>query len=363
MISEDVVKAPACLCHIYLRLPWAAEGIRSPRRLAPLIGSAQERAVPVAGVAARAGGRSRCGRTLAATFGLIVLSPAHAGALADCARAFDTGEVLDATATAESAFLSLDRAAFTAARLAMEGRVECSSEILSPTADARIERVEAIGAFLDDRAARVPQALAGLFSAEPGHQIPTSLLPDGHPVRTLIAPAMLLLRDDPGLAMPVPTSGWIEVDGTHALVAPTQRSAVLQQIDGQGAVVATHFRWPDEDGFGWVAPAAPSTAPVGSPDLAARSRGAATPWTHRAPVLGTTAASVVASGVLYAIAANRHREFENSGVMDPGATDAERAEYRAQLEGMQARTNPIAYGCFAAAGLGLALGVVTVVTW
>lgn len=297
---------------------------------------------------------------------LLAVDHALAAGLADCPRTFDTGEILDAATSAEGAFVTLDGAAFATARQTMEARLGCSAEILSPPADARIERVEALGAFLDERDALIPQALAGLFFAEPGHQIPTALLPDGHPVRALITPAMLLLRDDPGLTLPVPSSGWIEVDGAHALVAPTQRSAVLQQIDGQGAVVATHFRWPDEVGFDWVVPVAASTAPAVAETARLRPPTASHPptaWGHRAPLLGAAAASLIASGVLYAIAAQGYQEFDGSAVMGPDATDAERSTYRTQLEGMQATTNPVAYGCFAAAGVGLALGVVTVVTW
>lgn len=278
-----------------------------------------------------------------------------------CPRAFDTTEVLGAASLAESSFGASEAASFAASRHTMEKRLECLSEVVSPAAVARIERVEALGAFLDERNPQVPQALAGLFAAEPGHQIPTALLPDGHPIRMLISPAMLLLRDDPGVTLPVPSSGWIEVDGAHALVAPTQRSAVLQQIDGQGAVVATHLRWPDETGFDWVVPVAASTAPAVVQN--ARAPKTPTPWGHRAPLLGVTVASLLASGALYAVAAHGYGEFDAQTVMGPDASDAERAAYRSQLEGMQSRTNPVAYGCFAAAGVGLALGVVTVVTW
>ncbi len=292
---------------------------------------------------------------------ILLLFSTVARAAVDCPRQFDTTEVLDAASLAEGSFTAMQAAPFAAARHTMEKRLECLNEVISPSAVARIERVEALGAFLDQRDAQVPQALAGLFAAEPGHQIPIALLPDGHPIRALITPAMLLLREDPGVTLPVPPSGWLEVDGTHALVAPIQRIAVLQQIDGQGAVVATHLRWPDEPGFDWVVPVAASTAPAVAEK--GHTHGAPTSWGHRAPLLGVTLASLVTSGALYAVAAHGYGEFDAEKVMGPDATDSERAAYRTQLEGMQARTNPVAYGCFAAAGLGLAFGVVTVVAW
>lgn len=303
---------------------------------------------------------------------LALLAPQALAAPADCPRMFDSTEIVDAAGLAETAFMKLDTGAFTAARVNMEDRVRCSSELLSPAIDARIERVEALGAFLDGRTAQVSQALAGLFAAEPGHQIASSLLPDGHPIRTLIKPAMLLMRDDPGLELPVPSSGWIEVDGQHALKAPTQRAAVLQQIDGEGAVVATHFRWPDEVGFTWVVPVAASLKPVTAgkgpgrgPKLAvpALVKPAPSPWVHRAPLLGGAVASLATSGALFAMAAQEKGTFTDSPILGADATVDQRSAYRAELDAMKAKANGETYASWAAGGVGLALGVVAVITW
>lgn len=311
---------------------------------------------------------------------VLVATTAHATTAPDCPRAFDTSEITDAATLAETAFTKLDAAAFAADRHTMESRLRCTADILSPAADARIERVEALGAFLDGRNAQVPQALAGLFSAEPGHQIATSLLPDGHPIRALITPAMLLLKGDPGVTMPVPTSGWIEVDGEHALVAPTQRAAVLQQIDGQGKVVDTHFRWPSDTDFKWVVPVAASLKPVATAPTAvpvsvaavppshadtqaALTRPAPSPWVHRAPLLGAAVASLATSGVLFAMASHDYAVFDASAVLGPDATDQQRSDYRTQLEGMKAKANPETYASWAAGGVGVAFGVVAAVTW
>ncbi len=308
---------------------------------------------------------------------LLLVAHALAADPVVCARNYDTTEVIDAATSAESAFGRLDAKAVAAARGTMESRLTCLGEIVSPAAVARVERVEALSAFVDGRPEQVPLALAGLFSAEPGHQIPTALIPEGHPIRDLIAPAMLLLRDDPGAVLPVPTSGWIEVDGAHALLVPTQRAAVLQQIDGQGQVVATHFRWPDEVGYTWVVTVAASTAPAVASSKPAQKTlvtGRTTakappppsstgPWTHRAPLIGVAVASLAASAALYAVAADDYHAFDASPVQGADATAQERADYLAQLQAMQAKTNPLTYACWAAGGVGIALGVGTVVTW
>ncbi len=208
-----------------------------------------------------------------------------AHALADCPRMFDTGDILEAANSAESAFTKVDRAGFADSRAALEARTACASEVLSVNAQARIHRVETLGAFLDGRRERVPLALAGVFATEPGHQIPTALLPDGHPIRGQVAAAMLYLHDDLGAELPKPGSGWIEADGAHVLRAPSLRAAILQQLDGQGAVLATHYRWPDEAGFDWVVPVAGSS--VATANLSgARAKVEQPPpgeWGHRAP--------------------------------------------------------------------------------
>lgn len=288
-----------------------------------------------------------------------------AKALADCPRMFDTADILEAANAAESAFARADRPGFTEGRVALESRTGCASEVLSVNAQARIHRVEALGAFLDGRLDRVPLALAGVFATEPGHQIPGALLPDGHPIRGQVTAAMLYLPDDLGAELPKPGSGWIEADGAHALRAPSLRAAILQQLDGQGAVLATHYRWPDEAGFDWVVPVAGSSVATAnlSGERVAVARLPPGEWGHRAPWLVLSGASLITSGVLYALAADGRAEFDAQQALDGTVGEEERANYRAKLEGMATGTNGLSYGCYVAAGAGGAFGAVAAVTW
>lgn len=286
-------------------------------------------------------------------------------ALAECPRAFDNGDILEAANVVESAFTKVDGAGFKEGRTAVEARTACAAEVLSLNTEARVHRVAALGAFLDGRLDRVPLALAGMFAAEPGHQIPTALLPDGHPIRGQVAGAMLYLRDDLGAELPVPASGWIEADGAHVLRAPSLRAAILQQLDGQGAVLATHYRWPDEAGFDWVVPVA--GASVAAANLGSTTATVARPppgaWAHRAPWLVLSGASLITSGVLYALAADGRADFDAEPALDGSVGEEERASYRAKLEGMATGTNGLSYGCYVAAGAGVAFGAVAAVTW
>ena len=63
------------------------------------------------------------------------------------------------------------------------------------------------------------------------------------------------------------------------------------------------------------------------------------------------------------MASGEHAQFEAAPVLGSDATDDARSDYRGELEAMQERSNGLTYGFYVAGGVGLALGVVTVVTW
>lgn len=296
---------------------------------------------------------------------LLLVHFAFAGGVADCPKTYTTPDLLEAADSADAHFVRLDAEGFSASRAALEQRLACTTDTLDGSTMGRIHRVEALGAFIDGKPERVPQALAGLISADPGHQLPADLVPLGHPVRAALAPASALLRDDIGVPMPRLPSGWIEVDVAPKPAAPGNRAAVLQQIDDQGAVVASHYRWPDEAGFAWVVvqkgPSIATATPVSMP--APRADHTPSRWAHRAPLLGAAVASLATSGALYAIASQKHSEFDGQPIMAADATEQERSDYRASLETMQSNASVLSWGWIATGGVGLALGAVAVITW
>ncbi len=298
-------------------------------------------------------------RTSAALLALVLAADlsgvAHAADL--CPRRFDTSEIMEATRTAEDA-VGVDATAFRTSQHDMEERLACSADILSPDAQAHILLVETVAALADRRDERIVQALGGVFAVEPGLQIPSTLAPEGHPIRERVPAAMLALRDDPGVELPHVASGWIEADGALAHRAPTQRAAILQQIDGQGLVVATRLRWPDDVGFDWVVGATSSSiADVVPPTLTP------SPWAHRAPWLAGAGASLVTSGVLLAMAADARGEFDAEPSLSPDVVGDDREEYAMRVREMQGRANGLSVGGYVAGGVAVALGSVTVVTW
>ena len=95
--------------------------------------------------------------------------------------------------------------------------------------------------------------------------------------------------------------------------------------------------------------------------LSASGSDYATPWRHRTPLIVGTALSAVGASVLYALAAGEHAEFVSSPTMTQSEADA--LGYQTDLKGLQSRANVYSYVAYGAAGLGLVLGIGTVITW
>lgn len=279
----------------------------------------------------------------------------------DCARTFDERAIAAAAAVAERFYANKDKEHFASAREAMEVMLGCSSEVLSPGVVTEVHLVEALGANLD-RKDRVPQAMAGVFATNPEYALPPALVPVNSTMASQIPAAKQLVVGDKGVALPQLGAGWFDVDGARTARAPLRRSALIQQVDTAGEVVATHYSWPDEPSFSWVvatvkAPAVTDRA-ISSPAPVEVS-----PWGHRAPLLFTTALAFAGSGLAYGLAAQHHATFTEVAALDGTESAEERAELEAHLKSIQARANPETIAAIAAGGVGVILGVVTVVTW
>jgi hypothetical protein len=268
---------------------------------------------------------------------LLVLFPlAEAGPLSGCAQTWDTQGLLDAVASADLSTAKMDAAGLLAARDRVLVRLGCVTEPLSGSAIGGVHRIVATAASLEHQDTRIAPALAGMLAADPGYQLPAALYPEGHPIRGLLSHAGILLRDPGERPLLTPPSGWLEVDGQHADAAPLARPAVIQQIDGDGAVVETRYVWPSDDLGRWAA--APDAAPTPRPHAL------------RVPLLAATAAGVVATGVLYGVAAADNASFHDESIV---RTEPELATLRNSTNGLT-----LAWIGVGAASLGLGVGLV-----
>lgn len=183
---------------------------------------------------------------------ILLVGAALAAPLSTCARAFTPAELQTSIDGAEAAFVNLDGASLAAAREEAELRLQCAGERLDPLLVARFHRMEALAAFVTGEQARVPQALAGALTAEPGHEIPTALVPEEHAIRAQRVAATRLLRQ--GTARPLLRleAGSFVVDGDAANRLSTGHAGVVQQLDAAGRVLETRYVWPEDELGAWT---------------------------------------------------------------------------------------------------------------
>ncbi|MDP2316162.1 MAG: hypothetical protein Q8P41_24910 [Pseudomonadota bacterium] len=299
---------------------------------------------------------------------LLLVSVAHAELLADCAQTWNARGLLDVVESADINMGKMDTDGFLAARDTLLRRLACVNEPLSGTAVGAVHRVIATGAFLQKEDARIAPALAGLLAADPGYQLPLSLYPEGHPIRVLLSHGGLLARDPNTRPLVSLASGWLEVDGLATEKAPTARAAVIQQVDGQGAVVETRYVWPEADLGTWAggAPLAAATPvkpvkPVKPPKVkverevqpALPTEPVARSGKARVPMLAATAVTVVTTGVLLGAAASSKAAFLDT---TSDLTDDE-------LVALRGTTNTLTIGWAAAGVASLGLGVGLAFAW
>lgn len=243
---------------------------------------------------------------------------------------------------------------------AVEERLGCARDVLGPEVALRVHRVQTMAAFLARRDERVAQALAAAYAANPGQTFPLALLPEGHPIRAQEEGARALLVDDPGVDPPEWAAGALVTDGIAARRVPSGRAALVQQVDASRQVIATHYRWPDDSGIDWLI--TPEVSPVAAnapqaPVVPLR------PTRHRAPMLLVTGASLVGAGAALAFNVANRSAFHAMEADAGPFTSAEVEERRVLAESAQSKANLSGWTCYIAGGVGLALGVATVITW
>ncbi len=229
---------------------------------------------------------------------LPLLSLAHAAPLATCARTFQTPDLTDALESAEYQFGKQDADGFRGSAQVVAARVDCFSEPLAPDVLARVYLVNALSAFLDGNSEREAAALAGMAAASPGFQIPSKLVPDGHPVRKALTPASLLLREPVTVNLGKSDAGWIEVDGAHRSEAPTNRDVVLQRFGADGQVAETQYLHAGDSLTAWMAPAEPSpTTPAKPTSPEPKVPAAPLPLVAHRPFAVRASVDIVGSGL------------------------------------------------------------------
>lgn len=170
---------------------------------------------------------------------LIALNAAHAQV---CSAT--TAELLNTLEQAEADYQERDRDGVLAGRDHARGLLPCLTDALNRPLAAQYHRVEGLAAFLerDDPTAR--EFFASARALEPGYVLPTSLAPEGHPVRTLY---MAFDRSEGRWeTLPTPHQGHIQLDGHRSLERSLSFPTLYQRFDDTGAVVETALLLPGD---------------------------------------------------------------------------------------------------------------------
>lgn len=243
--------------------------------------------------------------------------------------------------SAQLAFSMMDSGAFSTATADAEAQASCLSDPVSTTVAARLQRVLGLQAFVsgDEGAAR--KAFAAARAIEPDYQFPDSMVPADHPVRQLYSQS--LNASGASAELPVPAAGHLEFDGTAGTRRPTERPTLALLVDTRGAVSNSGYLWPEDPVFSYAPAAAATVATTKEPK--------ATPTRHgpNLPLTIVAAASLVAGGTCYGLAAAAHNEFDAA------------VDERDVLEPLRAKTNTFYFTSIGATVVGLGTGIGAVV--
>lgn len=288
---------------------------------------------------------------------LMLVQAVHARTVADCEQTWPADRIKDLAASAQSNLESIDADGYLATRDVLLANLTCIREPLSGELVGSVHLIMATAASIEQNDTQIAPALAGLLVAVPGYQLSPALYPEGHPVRALLSHASLLARSTATQPLPARAVGWFESDGVHTTTVPTERAALVQELDADGAVLETRYIWPGDPLGTW------SAMPTAAPGVPAKvPRAKATPRAKagkaRVPLLISAGAGAIATGVLYGFARDRFEAFYGPGYAAPYTEDEVR-----ELEDLRDLTNGLTIGTIAAGVATVGLGVGVVVAW
>lgn len=259
---------------------------------------------------------------------------------ADAACPASDASLQSALDSAQLAFSMMDSDAFATATADAEAQASCLSDPVSPTVAARLHRVLGLQAFVkgDEPAART--AFAAARAIEPDYQFPGSMVPADHPVRQLYSQS--LNASDASAELAAPAAGHLEFDGAPGTRRPTERPTLALLVDDRGGVSSSGYLWPGDPLFSY----APATAAVATTTAPKASGGRHGP---NLPLTIVAAASLVAGGTCFGLAAAAHDKFDAA----PDERDV--------LEPLRAKTNTFYFTSIGATVVGVGTGIGAVV--
>lgn len=258
-----------------------------------------------------------------------------ASARAACPEPQDAQLLLNAMATAEASFASMNSGAFTDAVARMREILPCVNTPLNPLDAAEVHQIEAYDAFLRRSNDEVVRHFAAMQHSAPAAVLSEAVAPTGHPLRALWYAGTLMLPPQTQ-RLPAPQDAVLCIDGVVTLDRPANLPTLVQLVGDDGAVVWTLLVEPGQALPEYAIdllpdPEPPKGKPVGL-------------------VLGA-AGSAMLAGALWGFAEASERSFQDDNT-----------PYE-DLGGLRKQTNGLLVGSAAAGLTAVGLGVYAVFRW
>ncbi|MDP6935468.1 MAG: hypothetical protein QGG40_21280 [Myxococcota bacterium] len=278
-------------------------------------------------------------------------------AQAACFEKTTAGALVDAVGAAEAAFAAMDIEGFGRARESARTAVDCIGDPLTVVDAAAYHRLNALDGFVENDETATVSSFRASLALQPAFVLPSSLAPEGGPLHGFYEKARAQPSTEQVDVAP-PTGHILMVDGKRATGRPTDRPAILQLQNEQGAVVWTAYlpagtELPPWEKLGIVVaqPTAEELATAAGATTSgtdAAASGGAGLSKLRAPAVGMA----VLAGAAYGVAAKFESDFETSTDYD-------------ELTDLRTRTNTAFFTSVGLGGAALVLGTVSfmTVTW
>lgn len=249
-------------------------------------------------------------------------------------------ELTELSSKAEQAFAQLDLENLLVYSTRARAEVlPCLGETLTMSAAASFHRLMALEAFANENESRAVAELHASRRLQPGYVFPKDVAYEGHPLLDLYARAATVSDGKPEIVYP-PEGGCVTVDSVRDAPRPSETPVIIQVYRPSGEILETRYLQPGEALPMW------GLNPFG---ITAESIGAAKfdikdpkPWF----IAG--AASLIASGVLYAVAMDQKHKFLDTSGVDTPESDLDLGMY-------QERANGFGTASIAAGGVGIVL--------
>lgn len=284
-------------------------------------------------------------------FAFFLLAIAAAGAGPDpgapCSAPITAALLLEEIAAAELSFGDLDVAGFQAHSDRVGTLAPCLAEAVPVSVAARLHRLLAVDAFVDQDPALAALEARAALRLDPGLTLSFAAIPAEHPLQAVWSAAAA--TSSPSMDVPAPPSGRILWDGRPATRRPADLPGLAQREDADGSILGSALVGPAADLPAPLLAAAPAPLVATAPQAASGGR-------RRHPSRGLALAAggcALAAGGLYYLAWDAHDQF-----WDP-------LQVRTDARDLRVRTNTYYVSSMGAAGLAgtLTLTAILVGRW